>query len=94
MVSRKKTGKKAGNTAAKSGAAKWIEVSPLQQRKIPSYIGEAAAVIAAIDFIYWASAKTPAWAAWVWVVFGAVFIVDWMLGGIADKGICRKCLKG
>ncbi|MBI2147897.1 hypothetical protein HYU19_05525 [Candidatus Woesearchaeota archaeon] len=61
---------------------------------LPSYVGESAAVIAVISFIYWAAAQTPAWAAWAWVVFGAVFIIDWMLGGIADSGICRKCWRG
>jgi len=60
-------------------------------KKLPSFIGEAAAVIAIIDFIYWASVRTPAWTMYFWVVFGVLFILDWMLGGIADSGICKKC---
>ena len=58
--------------------------------KTPSIVGESAALIAVLDFIYWASAKTPAWTAWVWAVFGAILIIDWMLGGIADRGICKS----
>ena len=57
--------------------------------KTPSYVGETAAVISVLDFIYWASTKTPSWTIYVWVLFGAVFIIDWMLGGIADKGIFK-----
>ena len=60
-------------------------------KKTPSFVGEASAVVAVLSFIYWATAQTPAWAGWVWSVFGAVFILDWMLGGIADDGICRRC---
>ncbi|MBC8500133.1 MAG: hypothetical protein ISS25_01040 [Nanoarchaeota archaeon] len=59
--------------------------------KKPSYIGEAAAVIAVVDFIYWASTKTPKWTLYIWITFGVVFVLDWMLGGIADKGICKDC---
>lgn len=59
--------------------------------KLPSYIGEASAVIAVINFIYWAADHTPQWAMVIWIFFGAVFIIDWMQGGIADKGICKKC---
>lgn len=55
-------------------------------------VGEAAAFIAAIDFIYWASAKTPAWTGWIWAAFGVILILDWMLGGITDKGICKSML--
>ena len=58
---------------------------------VPSYVGESAAVIAVLDFIYWASLKTPSWTLYVWILFAALFITDWMLGGIADKGLCRKC---
>ncbi len=61
--------------------------------KTPSYVGETAAVIAVIDFIYWAAASTPSWAVWIWVVFGAIFIIDWMLGGVADKGIFKSYMK-
>lgn len=61
--------------------------------KTPSYVGEAAAVIAVIDFIYWAAARTPSWTIWIWVVFGVIFIIDWMLGGVADKGIFKSYLK-
>lgn len=59
--------------------------------KTPSWVGEASAVVAVIDFIYWASAKTPQWALWVWITFGVIFIIDWMMGGVADQGICKKC---
>ncbi len=59
--------------------------------KKPSYLGEAAAVIAVINFIYWASAKTPRFILWIWIIFGIIFIIDWMLGGVSDKGICKKC---
>ncbi len=59
--------------------------------KTPSIIGEAAAVIAVLDFIYWAATKTPEWLIYVWIFFGALFILDWMLGGITDTGICKKC---
>ena len=59
--------------------------------KTPSYVGEAAAVIAVLSFIYWAAALTPAWLRWLWIPFGALFILDWMLGGVADDGICKRC---
>jgi len=57
----------------------------------PSYVGEASAVIAVIDFIYWITTKTPEWTLYVWIIFGIIFIIDWMFGGIADTGICKKC---
>ena len=59
--------------------------------KSPSYLGESAAVIATLDFIYWAINHTPAWTKYLWIVFAIIFIIDWMLGGVADKGICKKC---
>jgi len=59
--------------------------------KTPSIFGEAAAVIAVLDFILWASYKTPSWLLYIWIAFGVVFVLDWMLGGIADKGICKDC---
>ena len=57
----------------------------------PSVVGEASAIVAGLHFIGWAAKIAPAWTAWIWIVFGGIFIVDWMLGGIADKGICKKC---
>tara|TARA_Y100000310_G_scaffold295145_1_gene326210 strand:+ start:2240 stop:2428 length:189 start_codon:yes stop_codon:yes gene_type:complete len=57
----------------------------------PSFLGETAAVIAVLDFIYWASGYSPDWMIWIWIVFGVVFIADWMLGGVSDKGIYKKC---
>ena len=59
--------------------------------KRPSWVGEASAVVAVISFIYWAATNTPTWAIWIWILFGALFIIDWMMGGIRDKGICKKC---
>ncbi|PIN77445.1 hypothetical protein COV16_06780 [Candidatus Woesearchaeota archaeon CG10_big_fil_rev_8_21_14_0_10_34_8] len=59
--------------------------------KKPSWVGEASAVIAVLNFIYWAAAKTPSWFLYIWIGFGVFFVVDWMLGGVADKGICKKC---
>lgn len=50
-----------------------------------SRIGEAAAVVAVIDFIYWISIKTPEWTLWIWICFGIIFLIDWMLGGINDR---------
>ena len=61
--------------------------------KTPSYLGEAAAVIAVLDFIYWISQRTPEWTLYIWIGFGLLFILDWMLGGIADEGICKRCFK-
>ena len=61
--------------------------------KTPSFVGEAAAVVAVLDFVYWASGKAPEWTLWIWIAFGLLFVADWMLGGIADKGICKKCFK-
>ncbi len=61
--------------------------------KLPSYVGETSAVIAVLDFIYWAAARTPDWTLYIWILFGILFIIDWMLGGIADEGICKKCWK-
>ncbi len=58
---------------------------------LPSAIGEAAAVIAVLDFIYWTAVRTPDWLVYIWIFFGVLFILDWMLGGIADTGICKKC---
>lgn len=59
--------------------------------KLPSYIGESAAVIAGINFIYWAASNTPKWVLYIWIIFGVIFLIDWMFGGIADQGICKKC---
>ena len=53
----------------------------------PKIVGEASALLAAIGFIYWAAANTPAWALGVWIVFGVILIIDWMKGGILDKSI-------
>ena len=55
--------------------------------KKPSLIGEASAVVAAINFIYWAAANTSAWALGLWILFGMLLIIDWMKGGIIDKSI-------
>ena len=71
--------------SAKNGTAR---PSPF---RTPSYVGEAAAVVAVIGFLYWALADAPRWVRWLSVAFVIVFIIDWMLGGIADKGICREC---
>ena len=62
-------------------------------KKKPSYIGEVAAVIAVLNFIQWAVSQTPSWTHWLWILFGFIFILDWMLGGVADKGICKNCFK-
>jgi hypothetical protein len=59
--------------------------------KTPSAVGEVSAVIAVLNFIYWASMNTPTWTLYLWISFGVLFVVDWMLGGIADVGICKKC---
>lgn len=61
--------------------------------KTPSYVGEAAAVLGVLSFIYWAAANTPQWALILWVSLGALFIIDWMLGGVADIGLCKKCFE-
>ncbi|MBU1854120.1 MAG: hypothetical protein KKF89_00215 [Nanoarchaeota archaeon] len=62
----------------------------MKQNK-PSYIGEAAAVVAVLDFIIWIASSTPKYLLFIWVLFGLIFIIDYMLGGIADKGICKDC---
>ncbi|MBU0665979.1 MAG: hypothetical protein ABIC91_08315 [Nanoarchaeota archaeon] len=61
--------------------------------KNPSIIGESAAVIAVLDFIYWLSANTPKWSLIIWISFAILFLIDWMLGGVADKGICTGMFK-
>ncbi|MBU1270086.1 MAG: hypothetical protein KKF95_05095 [Nanoarchaeota archaeon] len=53
--------------------------------KTTSIVGETAAVIAVINFITWAASITPSWTLWIWIIFGIIFIIDWMLGGVADK---------
>ncbi len=60
--------------------------------KTPSWVGETSAVVAVISFVYWAAANTPKWTIWIWILFGIIFIIDWMMGGVADKGICKKCV--
>ena len=59
--------------------------------KTPSYVGEASAVITVINFIYFAISKSPSYTRYLWIIFGFIFILDWMLDGVADKGICKKC---
>jgi len=59
--------------------------------KLPSYVGEASAVIAVLNFILWSYQILPEWTKWLLVPFALLFIIDWMLGGIADNGICKKC---
>lgn len=60
--------------------------------KTPSYLGEAAAIIAVLSFYRWAAELRPE-IAWVWMLFGILFLADWMLGGIADEGLCKSCFK-
>ncbi len=55
-----------------------------------SIIGEASAVIATLNFIMWAANITPKWTAWLWIAFAVIFIVDWMMGGVDDKGISQN----
>ena len=59
---------------------------------LPSYVGEASAVVAVLNFIVWAASHTPRILLWLWLLFALVFLVDWMLGGIADRGICQRCV--
>jgi len=58
---------------------------------MPSYVGEAAAVVAVLHFVYWAALQGPKWTMWVWMIFAVIFMIDWMWGGIVDQGICRNC---
>ena len=44
-------------------------------------------VITALDFIYWAIARTPEWTLYIWIALGTLLIIDWMFGGVEDKGI-------
>tara|TARA_Y100000310_G_C20588884_1_gene766912 strand:+ start:359 stop:562 length:204 start_codon:yes stop_codon:yes gene_type:complete len=52
-----------------------------------SYVGEIAAVIAVLDFIYWLALRSPNWTFYIWIGFALIFIFDWMMGGVADRGI-------
>ena len=45
--------------------------------KYPSYLGEAAAVIAVLDFLYWTANNTPQWALYIWIIFGIIFLIDY-----------------
>ena len=40
-----------------------------------SYIGEIAAVIAVLDFIYWIALSSPNWTFYIWIVFALIFIL-------------------
>ncbi|MBR9699378.1 hypothetical protein GOV09_02895 [Candidatus Woesearchaeota archaeon] len=58
-----------------------------------SAVGEVAALLAILDFIYWVSSNTPKIFMWLWIIFGLIVIIDFMNGGLIDKGICKKCFK-
>jgi len=53
---------------------------------LPSYIGESAAVVTVLHFLLWSFSvmESP-----LWLLFGLLFIADWMLDGIADAGLCK-----
>jgi len=59
------------------------------ESKKPSIVGEVSAVVAVIDFILWIASVTPPWTLWIWISFGVVFILDWMMGGVSDRGIFK-----
>ena len=60
--------------------------------RTPSYVGETAAIIAVLNFIMWGAGILPNWTRWLLVPFGVLVVIDWMLGGIADQGFCKKCI--
>jgi len=57
----------------------------------PSYVGETVAVVTVINFAMWAAGLFPDWTKFLIIPFVFLFLLDWMLGGIADKGICKAC---
>lgn len=59
--------------------------------RAPSYVGESVAVLAVLNFAMWAMGVLPDWTKILIIPFIFVFVLDWMLGGIADKGICKSC---
>ena len=59
--------------------------------KTPSIVGETSAIITVITFLMWTGDRLPKYLLFIPIVFGLIFILDWMLGGIADKGLCKKC---
>ncbi|MBS3124939.1 hypothetical protein J4211_01645 [Candidatus Woesearchaeota archaeon] len=58
----------------------------------PSYVGETVAVITVVNFAMWAVGLFPNWTKFLIIPFVFVFLLDWMLGGIADTGICKTCV--
>ena len=56
----------------------------------PSIIGEAAVVIAVIDLVFYVIKQVPS-LLYICLIFTLVFLIDYMFGGIADKGLCKDC---
>ncbi len=61
--------------------------------KKPSFVGESAAVIAVLNYIFWSIKILPEWSKWFLIPFGFLFVIDWMMDGVSDKGICKRCFK-
>ena len=57
----------------------------------PSYVGESVVVLAFLNFAMWAVGVLPDWTKILIIPFIFVFVLDWMLGGIADNGLCKSC---
>ena len=60
--------------------------------RTPSYVGETMAVMSVLQFAMWATGALPDWFKYFIIPFVFLFLFDWMLGGIADKGLCKTCV--
>jgi hypothetical protein len=56
----------------------------------PSIIGESSVIIAVLSFIIYVVEKLPNYIIFIPILFGFIFIIDYMNGGLIDKGIFRS----
>jgi hypothetical protein len=56
----------------------------------PSVVGEAAVVVAVIDLVLYVIKQSPS-LLYISLIFVLIFLIDYMLGGITDKGLCKDC---
>ena len=56
----------------------------------PSVVWEAAVVVAVIDLVLYVIKQSPS-LLYISLIFVLIFLIDYMLGGITDKGLCKDC---
>lgn len=63
----------------------------LNLMKKPSYISEASAIVMVSYLLFESLNYLPDHLILIPVITGIFFIIDWMMYGVVDKGICKDC---